>query len=132
MKLSSTEAVILVDEEGRNAGHNFGRGPSKDHCNRVQFALAQQFQTKGFSSEFTIRSYVKLSLAVVAILVGGQGMPDTTLVEDHLRTKPSKLGSIGSVVSDKIFLNEFPIRFYEKLCSSMAAIQVWWLGMQYA
>jgi hypothetical protein len=52
-------------------GHNFGRGPSKDHFNKVWLQLAQWFLRRRFLCEFPIGSYVKLSSAVGAILIEG-------------------------------------------------------------
>ena len=52
-------------------GHNFGRGPSKDHSTKVWLQLAQLFLRRRFLCEFPIGSYVKLSLAVGAILIEG-------------------------------------------------------------
>jgi hypothetical protein len=52
-------------------GHNFGRGPSKDYSTKVWLQLAQWFLRRKFLCEFPIGFYVKLSLAVAAILVGG-------------------------------------------------------------
>jgi hypothetical protein len=52
-------------------GHNFGRGPSKDHSTKVLLQLAQWFLRRRFLCEFPIGSYVKLSSAVGAILVEG-------------------------------------------------------------
>jgi hypothetical protein len=52
-------------------GHNFGRGPSKDHSTKVWLQLAQWFLRRRFLCEFLIGSYVKLSLAVGAMLVEG-------------------------------------------------------------
>ena len=52
-------------------GHNFGRGPSKDHSTKVWLQLAQWFLRRRFLCEFPIGSYVKLSSAVGAILIGG-------------------------------------------------------------
>jgi hypothetical protein len=45
-------------------GHNFGRGPSKDHSTNVLLQLAQWFLRRRFLCEFPIGSYVKLSSAV--------------------------------------------------------------------
>jgi hypothetical protein len=53
-------------------GHNFGRGPSKDHSTIVWLQLAQWFLRRRFLCEFSIGSYVKQSSAVTAILVEGQ------------------------------------------------------------
>ena len=52
-------------------GHNFGRGPSKDHSTKVWLQLAQWFLRRRFLCEFPIGSYVKLSSAVGAILIDG-------------------------------------------------------------
>jgi hypothetical protein len=52
-------------------GHNFGRGPSKDHPTKVWLQLAQWFLRRRFLCEFPIGSYVKLSSAVGAILIEG-------------------------------------------------------------
>jgi hypothetical protein len=52
-------------------GHNFGRGPSKDHSTKVWLQLAQWFLRRRFLCEFPIGSYVKLSSAVGAILIEG-------------------------------------------------------------
>ena len=53
-------------------GHNFGRGPSKDHSTKVWLQLARWFLRRRFLCEFPIRSYVKLSSAVGAILIEGR------------------------------------------------------------
>ena len=42
-------------------GHNFGRGPPKDHSTKVWLQLAQWFLRRRFLCEFPIGSYVKLS-----------------------------------------------------------------------
>ena len=52
-------------------GQKFGRGPSKDHSTKVWLQLAEWFLRRRFLCEFPIRSYVKLSSAVGAILVEG-------------------------------------------------------------
>ena len=57
--------------EVRITGHNFGRGPSKDHSTKVWLQLAQWFLRRRFLCEFPIGSYVKLSSTVGAILVEG-------------------------------------------------------------
>ena len=71
-------------------GHNFGRGPSKDHSTKVWLQLAQLFLSRRFLCEFPIGSYLKLSSAVGAILVEG---PDTSLEENHPMTISSKFSS---------------------------------------
>ncbi len=57
--------------EVRITGHNFGRGPSKDHSTKVWLQLAQWFLRRRLLCEFPIGSYVKLSSAVGAILIEG-------------------------------------------------------------
>ena len=52
-------------------GHNYGRGLYKDHSTKVWLQLAQWFLKRRFLCEFPIGFYVKLSTAVVAILVEG-------------------------------------------------------------
>ena len=52
-------------------GHNFGRGPSKDHSTKVWLQLALWFLRRRFLCEFPIGSYVKLSSAVGATLIEG-------------------------------------------------------------
>jgi hypothetical protein len=71
-------------------GHNFGRGPSKDHSTKILLQLALWFLRRRFLCEFPIGSYVKLSWAVGAILVEG---PNTFLEENHPMTISSKFCS---------------------------------------
>ena len=52
-------------------GHNFGRGPSKDHSTKVWLQLSQWLLKRRFLCEFPIGSYVKLSSAVGSILIEG-------------------------------------------------------------
>ena len=94
------------------AGHNFGRGPSNDYFIKVWFQLSNWFQTRRFLCEFPIGSYVKLSSAVAAILVGGlkcwtqfwkgttQGSFQQSLVE------------IGLVVSEENIFEKFHSPFF--------------------
>jgi hypothetical protein len=71
-------------------GHNFGRGLSKDHSTKVWLQLAQWYLRR-FLYEFPIRSYVKPSSAVGAILIEG---PNTFLEENHPKmTISSKFSS---------------------------------------
>ena len=51
-------------------GHIFGREPSNDYFIKMLFLLSKWFQKRRFLWEFPIGSYVKLSSAVAAILVG--------------------------------------------------------------
>ena len=68
VKLSSAVGAILV--EGPNRRTHFGREPSNDYFIKIQFLLSKWFQTRILLRDFHIGSYVKLSSAVVAILVG--------------------------------------------------------------
>jgi hypothetical protein len=74
---SSSKTVSGISEYrprmilGGITGHNFGRGPSKDYSTKVWLQLAQWFLRRRFLCEFPIRSYVKLNLAVGAILIEG-------------------------------------------------------------
>jgi hypothetical protein len=52
-------------------GHNFGRGPCKDHSTKVWLQLVQWFLRRRYLCEFPIGSYVKLSSTVGAIMVEG-------------------------------------------------------------
>jgi hypothetical protein len=45
-------------------GHNFGRGPCKDHSTKVWLQLVQWFLRRRYLFEFPIGSYVKLSSTV--------------------------------------------------------------------
>ena len=53
----------------RITGHNFGKGPHKDHSTKVWLQLAQWFLRRRFLCVFPIGSNVKLSSAVGVILV---------------------------------------------------------------
>jgi hypothetical protein len=54
-----------------SAGHIFVREPSNYYFIKILFLLGKWFQTRRFLWEFPIASYVKLSMAVATILVGG-------------------------------------------------------------
>ena len=73
-------------------GHNFGRGPSKDHSTTVWLQLTQWFLRRRFLCEFPIGSYVKLSSAV-GHLDRRAELPDTFLEENHPMTISSKFCS---------------------------------------
>jgi hypothetical protein len=45
-------------------GHNFGRGPCKDHSTKVWLQLVQWFLRRRYLCEFPIGSYVKLTSTV--------------------------------------------------------------------
>jgi hypothetical protein len=90
-------------------GHNFGRGPSKDHSTKVWLQLAQWFLRRRFLWEFPIGSYVKLSSAVAAILVGVLKCRTQFWKMTTQESFQQSLVEIGSVVSEeKIFFNFIP------------------------
>jgi hypothetical protein len=90
-------------------GHKFGRRPSKDHSTKVLSQLAQWFQTRRFLWEFPIGSYVKLSSAVVAILVGVLKCRTQFWKRTTQESFQQSLVEIGLVVSEeKIFLKFHP------------------------
>ena len=101
----------ILEEEGRTAKHIFGREPSNDYSIKILFLLSKWFQTRIFLWEFPIESYVKLSSAVAAILVG------VLKCRTHFWKKTTKesfqqnLVEIGSVVSEEnfFFLNSSPL-----------------------
>ena len=98
VKLSS--GVQPSWSEGRTTRHNFGRGQSNDYFIKIYFLLSKWFQTRRFLWEFSIGSYVKLSSAVAAILVGVLKFWKRTTQESFQQS----LLEIGSVVSEeKIF-----------------------------
>jgi hypothetical protein len=74
--------------KGRTAGHIFGREPSNDYFIKILFLLSKWFQTRRFLWEFPRGSYVKLSSAVVAILVG---VLNANLIKGGMKFKKSLL-----------------------------------------
>jgi hypothetical protein len=90
-------------------GQNFGSWPSKDHSTKVWLQLAQWFLRRRFLCEFPIGSYVKLSSAVVAILVGVLKCRTQFWKRTAQESFQQSLVEIGSVVSEeKIFFNFIP------------------------
>jgi hypothetical protein len=71
----SNDLVIFADTEGVIFVYIIvipvSSGPSNDYFIKVWFQLSNWFQIRRFLCEFPIRSYVKLSSAVGAILVKG-------------------------------------------------------------
>jgi hypothetical protein len=70
--------------------------------------LSKWFQTRRFLWEFPIGSYVKLSLAVAAILVGGMKCRTQFWKGTTQGSFQQSLVEIGSVVSEKIFFKFHP------------------------
>ena len=90
--------------EVRITGHIFGREPSNDYFIKMLFLLSKWFQTRRFLWEFPIGSYVKLSSAVVAILVGVLKCRTQFWKRTTQESFQQSLVEIGSVVSEeKIF-----------------------------
>ena len=96
--------------KGRTARHIFGRKPSNDFFIKILFLLSKWFQTKRFLWEFPIGSYVKLSSAVAAILVGVLKCWTQFWKRTTQESFQQSLVEIGSVVSEKkIFLISSPL-----------------------
>ena len=94
--------------KGRTDRHFFGREPSKDYFINILFLLSKWFQTKRFLWEFPIGSYVKLSSAMVAILVGVLKCWTQIWKRTTQESFQQSLVEIGSVVSEeKIFFAQF-------------------------
>ena len=105
-KLSS--AVGPSWSKGRTAEPIFGREPSNDYFIKIEFLLSKWFQTRRFLWEFPIGSYVKLSSAAAAILVGLLKCRTQFWKRTTQESSQQCLVEIGSVVSEKIFLNFIP------------------------
>ena len=114
--------------KGRNARPIFGREPSNDYFINIQFLLSKWFQTRRFLWEFPIGSYVKLSSAVVAILVGGLKCRTQFWKGATQGSFQQSLVEIGSVVSEEkiFFLISPPPFFYFQLGGHLG----WKLGSQ--
>ena len=98
------------------------REPSNEYFIKNFFLLSKWFQTRRFLWEFPIGFYVKLSLAVAAILVGGMKSRTQFWKGVTQGSFQQNLVEIGSVVSEeKIFLNFHPPFFS---IFSLAAILV--------
>ena len=97
---------------GRTAGHIFGREPSNDYFIKILLLLSNWFQTRRFLWEFPIGSYVKLSSAVAAILVGVLKCRTQFWKRTTQESFQQSLVEIGSVVSEeKIFFKLHPSFF---------------------
>jgi UV DNA damage repair endonuclease len=92
-------------------GHIFGRESSNDYFIKMLFLLIKWFQTRRFLWEFPIGSYVKLSSAVVAILVGVLKCRTQFRKRTTQESFQQRLVEIGSVVSEKIFFKFHPTFF---------------------
>ena len=97
--------------EGGTTRHNFGREPSNDYSIKAWFQLSNWFQTKKCLCKFPIGSYVKLSSAVGAILVGGLKCRSTFWKGIPQGSFQQSLVEIGSVVSEEniFFLISSPL-----------------------
>jgi hypothetical protein len=95
--------------KGRTAGFIFAGEPSNDYFIKILFLLSKWFQTRILLWEFPIGSYVKLSLAVVAILVGVLKCRTQFWKRTTHESFQQSLVEIGSVVSEeKIFFKFHP------------------------
>ena len=75
-----------------NAGHNFGRGPPKDHFSKVWLRLAQLFQRRRFFLNFiTLFSILSLTAILVGVGITGhtfwRGPPKEKLAQWFLRRR---------------------------------------------
>jgi hypothetical protein len=104
-KKSSLKLLSQSRSKGRTAGHIFGREPSNDYFIKILFLLSKWFQTKIFLWEFPIGSYVKLSSAVAAILVGVLKWWTQFWKRTTQESFQQSLVEIGSIVSEKIYAN---------------------------
>jgi hypothetical protein len=96
--------------KGRTVGHIFGREPSNYYFIKILFFLSKWFQTRIFLWEFPIGSYVKLSSAVAAILVGVLKCQTQFWKRTTQESFQQSLVEIGSVVSEeKFFFNFIPL-----------------------
>ena len=105
-------------------GHNFGRGPSKDHSTKVLLQLAQWFLRRRFLCEFPLGSYIKLSSAVGAILVEGPNRRTLFGREPSNDYFIKILFLLSKWFQTRRFLREFSIGSYVKLSSAVVAILV--------
>jgi hypothetical protein len=105
-------------------GHNFGRGPSKDHSTKVWLQLSQWFLRRRSVCEFPIGSYVKLSSAVGAILIEGPNHRTHFWKRTIQWLFHQKSFLLSKWFQTRRFLWEFPIGSYFKLSSAVAAILV--------
>jgi hypothetical protein len=102
-------------------GHNFGKGPSKDHSTKVLLQLSQWFLRRRFFGEFHIGSYVKLSSAV------GPSWSKGRTAGHNFGREPSNeyfikiLFLLSKWFQTRRFLWEFPIGSYVKLSSAVVA-----------
>ena len=79
---------------------------------KILFLLSKWFQTRRFLWEFPIGSYVKLSSAVVAILVGGMKCRTQFWKRTTQGSFQQSLVEIGSVVSEEKILLKFHPPFF--------------------
>jgi hypothetical protein len=107
--------------EGGTTRHNFRRGPSNDYFIKVWFQLSNWFQTRRFLCEFPIGSYVKLSSAVAAILVGGLKCRTQFWKGTTQRSSQQSLVEIGSVVSEE----KISFKFHPPFFLSLARWPTW-------
>ena len=108
VKLSSAVGAILV--EGPNRRTKFWKRTIQWLFHQTLFLLSKGFQTRRFLWEFPIGSFVKLSSAVAAILVGVLKCR-TILEENHPRIISAKFGWdwLSSFRGEEFFLISSPL-----------------------
>jgi hypothetical protein len=97
---------------GRTDRHIFGREPSNLYFIKIYSFLSKWFQTRRFLWEFPIGSYVQLSSAVVAILVGGLKCQTQFWKGTTQGSFQQSSVEIGSVVSEEKIFKKFHPPFF--------------------
>jgi hypothetical protein len=111
VKLSSAVRAILV--EGPHRRTHFWKRTIQWLFHQILFLLSKWFQTRTFLWEFPIRSYVKLSSAMAAILLAGLKCRTQFWKGTTQGSFQQSLVEIGPGVSEeKIFLNFISLFFY--------------------
>ena len=98
-------------------GHNFERGPPKDHFSKVWLKLAQQFQRRRFSLNFWLKIEQFWPFEEISIFSNGghlgyrTALTDTILKGDHPRIIPAKLDLdwLSSFRGEDFFLISSPL-----------------------
>ena len=114
----SLVAILVGSQDHRTY---FWKRPSKDHSTKVWLQLAQWFLRRRFLCEFPIGSYVKLSLAVGAILVERPNRRTQFWKRTIQWLFHQNLVLIEQMVSDKKIFMRIS---YVKLSSAVVAILV--------
>jgi hypothetical protein len=108
-------------------GHNFGRGPSKDHSTKVWLQLAQWFLRRRFLCEFPIGTFAYFDRLCKLEKRGDEIKKKSSPLKLLSQSQPNCAEMILGWSSSKLvsgFLCEFPIGSYVKLCSAVGAILI--------